>query len=298
MSRRFNRKRIETLIEVLAPERLTRIVDVGANPVNASPYRKLLAAGLCDVWGFEPDARSFSGLAQTEHETYLNHAAGDGRRGTLHLTKGPALTSLFEPDPAVVDLFQRFGDVLAVERKIEVETKALDQMAELPNFDLLKIDVQGAEVMVYEGARAHLDRAVAVIAEVGFIPIYKGQPLLDAQMALLRDRGMDLHKFMFAKPVALRGGLAAKLDQRKHANQLLDGDAVFLRSLRSPLDLDDEQIKHMAILADAVFESYDVAVRCLDLLIDRGVVVRRAAKGYVGQLPDLAGAERTPSVAG
>ncbi|MHA7886655.1 FkbM family methyltransferase [Roseicyclus sp.] len=292
MSRRFDRKRIETLVGVLSPARLTRIVDVGANPVNASPYRKLLAAGLCDLWGFEPDARSFAELTQTAHETYLNHAVGDGSRGTLHLTRGPALTSLFRPDPAAVALFQRFGDVLEVERELEVETRALDAMEELPEFDLLKIDVQGAEVMVYEGARGHLDRAVAVISEVGFVPLYEGQPLLDAQMVALRARGMDLHKFMFAKPVALRGGLAGKLDQRAHANQLLDGDAVFLRSLRSPEAMTDEQLKHMAILADAVFESHDVAVRCLDLLIARGVVDRRAAKAYVGQVPDLAGAAK------
>ena len=43
MGRLFHRARAETLIDLLAPERRTRVVEVGANPINANPYGDLLA---------------------------------------------------------------------------------------------------------------------------------------------------------------------------------------------------------------------------------------------------------------
>ncbi len=43
------------LAELIKPERLTAVVDVGANPIDGvPPYRPLLAKGLCTVVGFEP----------------------------------------------------------------------------------------------------------------------------------------------------------------------------------------------------------------------------------------------------
>ena len=93
---------------------------------------------------------------------------------------------------------------------------------------------------------------------------------------------------MFLKGFSLRGGLATRLEKTEHSNQLLDGDAIFLRSLRSETALSDEQLKHMAILCDAVIESFDVAVRCLDLLLARGAVDRDAVQDYIDRLPHVA----------
>ena len=40
---------------LLSPQRLTDVVDVGANPIDDEPpYTPMLAAGLCHVTGFEP----------------------------------------------------------------------------------------------------------------------------------------------------------------------------------------------------------------------------------------------------
>ena len=79
-----------------------------------------------------------------------------------------------------------------------------------------------------------------------------------------------MHKFLHLKGLSLRGGLNTGLHKRRHRNQLIDGDAAFIRDLTDPEDVPDETLKHLAILADAVLESFDLAVRCLDLLIARG----------------------------
>lgn len=78
----FSRTRVETLIDVLQPSRLTRVVDIGANPINDNPYKNLLDMGGCEVWGFEPQEPAFNELMRTkrENEHYLPYAIGDGTR--------------------------------------------------------------------------------------------------------------------------------------------------------------------------------------------------------------------------
>lgn len=288
MGKYFDRDRLDALVALLAPERRTRVVEVGANPINDNPYAGLLAAGHCEVWGFEPEPRAFARLAQTETETYLPYAIGQGGPATLHVTKAASLSSLLRPSAETASFFQRFASPGAVIEEIAVETHRLDDLSDVPAFDLMKIDVQGGELQVFEGAEAKLSSALAVITEVAFVPLYEDQPLIDDQMRVLRGLGFDLHKFTFLKGFSLRGGLATGLEKSAHANQLLDGDAVFLRSLRQPDLLDDEALKHMAILCDSVIESFDVVARCLDLLIARDAIDPVMAATYVAWLPKQA----------
>ncbi|WP_102107157.1 FkbM family methyltransferase [Oceaniglobus roseus] len=286
MGRLFDRERAEALIALLAPARRTRVVEVGANPINDNPYGDLMEMGACEVWGFEPEERAFARLTQGEGRTYLPVAVGDGSEAVFNVCRSISLSSLLKPDPATAAFFQRLASPTRVEKEVPVKTVRLDDLDEIPGFDLLKIDVQGAELQVYSGAAGKLAGCAAVITEVGFVPLYVDQPLLDAQMGFLRPLGFDLHKFLFLKAFSLRGGMNTQLNKKGHANQLLDGDAVFLRSLRAPDRIGDEGLKHLAILADTVIESFDVAVRCLDLLVARGAVEQAAARAYVDRLPD------------
>lgn len=283
----FDAARLRALVALLAPARRTRVVEVGANPINENPYGNLRDEKLCDVWGFEPDPTAFARLSQSDHETYLPHAVGDGKRRTLNIRRMPSLTSLLDGAPDTYAYLQRMSKPMSVTEQIAFDTVRLDDLATPDDFDLLKIDVQGGEMLVFEGAAKRLDAVCAVITEVGFLPIYKDQPLLDHQMAALRGHGLMLHKFDFLKGLSLRGGLATLLRKRGHRNQLIDGDAVFIRDLIAHDKVPDEKLKHLAILADGVLESFDLAARCLDLLIARGAIDATAANSYVMTLPDL-----------
>jgi len=51
----------DPITELLRPERLTAVLDIGANPIDGEPpYKGMLAAGLCTVTGFEPQAEAAS----------------------------------------------------------------------------------------------------------------------------------------------------------------------------------------------------------------------------------------------
>jgi len=71
---------MDPLNEILRPARLTSIVDIGANPIDGDPpYRAMLAAGLCEVTGFEPQESAFQKLEgkRGPRERYLRHALAD-----------------------------------------------------------------------------------------------------------------------------------------------------------------------------------------------------------------------------
>ena len=106
------------------------------------------------------------------------------------------MTSLFEPDPSALSLFellQPFGEVL---RRTPLQTHRLDDIVEIQHVDFLKIDVQGAELAVFEGDRAKLTETVEIQTEVSFVPLYEGQPCIGDIDLELRGQGFLPHCFV------------------------------------------------------------------------------------------------------
>ena len=102
---------MNALLELLKPERLTAIVDIGANPIDGDPpYKKMLEAGLCHVTGFEPQRQALDELLRNKgsHEHYLPYAVGDGKPHTLNICKASGMTSLLEPDKNILELFHHY----------------------------------------------------------------------------------------------------------------------------------------------------------------------------------------------
>jgi len=171
----------QILAQILAPARPTAIVDVGANPIDGDPpYKAMLAAGLCDVVGFEPQADALAKLEKMAgpRERYLPYVLGDGTAQTLNVCNLGGMTSLLVPDPAHLALFNLFPTWGTVKEQIPVTTRRLDDIAEVAEMDFLKMDVQGAERDVLAHGRGKLKAAVAVQMEVSFISLYQGQPTL------------------------------------------------------------------------------------------------------------------------
>lgn len=274
------------LLKEIPTPRLTTIVDVGANPVHVPPYASLRDKGACRVIGFEPGAAAFAALKKTErpNETYLPYAIGDGQTHDLLLYRLPEMTSLFAP---YLPSYTAIGweSASAVTGKASMPTKALDDMADLPPFDLLKIDIQGAELLALQGAQRSLAQAVAVVVELRYMRLYLDEPMLGEIDRELRRQGFGLHKFLFNKSRMLRHSQETRVRRRKMLDQLIDGDAVYLRALAEPQALSQDQIRHMALLGCAVFHSHSLVLYCLDLLVARGAAAPDLPARYVDALP-------------
>lgn len=287
MSTAFDPDRARALIDMLAPERLTRVVDIGANPLDEVPYKGLLSIGGCDVWGFEPQQDAYDKLMASKgpHEHYLCAAVGDGKSAELKVCADSGFTSLLEPNKALAAATGQFGNRIEVTDRIKVQTTRLDDVTDLPQFDLLKIDIQGGERMVFENGPRALSKALAVITEVAALPIYEGQPLLHDQLAELSKRGFYLHKFLFLKTIGFRNADTQRLRRRRYQSQLSDGDAVVVRGLIERSSLSVEALKHLASLADAVLLTQDLTVTAMADLVARGALKQDRIDAYIDRLP-------------
>lgn len=285
---RDSRQRWQFLAQVMKCERLPAIVDVGANPLDQPVYRPLLDAGLCAVHGFEPQKEAFHKLQDSKGrgETYHNVAVGDGRTHPLHIYRQSGLTSIFPLDDKTTRYLGRNPRRGQLVEKTNIKTVTLDSMEEITHIDLLKIDVQGAETMIFNHGKEKLMKSVAVITELRFFPMYEGEPLLDAQIAALSALGLRFHKFLFVKDQQIANSQSARLKGKLAGSQALDGDAVFVRDLRTASQVSVEQVKMLALLADSVFQSYDLTLHCLDMLAERGELAAHVAKDYIAMLPE------------
>lgn len=266
--------------ELLAPQRLTEVVDVGANPVDGKPpYASMLAAGLCRVTGFEPQAAALRELqaAQGPNERYLPHAVGDGGAHTLHVCRASGLTSLFEPDAEKLALFEFLQPRAEVVERLPLQTRRLDDVAEIERLDFLKIDIQGGELAVFRAGRAKLSQATVVQTEVSFVPLYRGQPSVGDIDLELRGQGFMVHTFDAVKawPIA-----PFEVDPGKAIGQLLEADVVYVRDLSRPDAIESEQLKHLALVVHHCYRSFDLAMRCVMLLEQRGVLATGAQQRY------------------
>lgn len=244
--------------------RLTSIVDVGAAPIDsAPPYKAMLAAGLCSLTGFEPNPEMLSQLRAKAgpHEQYWPDVIGDGLAANMHQCVQPGMNSLLRPDPercAVWRGLAEAGEVMTVKGTI---TRRLDDA--VPHMDMLKIDVQGAEMIVFDGATKLLDGAVAVQVEVAWNPLYMAQPAWGEIDCDLRMRGFTLFRVVHGNGTKIMPGPFPEDD-------LVDCDAVYVRDFAKMDRMTEPQVGHLAMIAHYCYSARNLTWRCLAELQKRG----------------------------
>ena len=275
------------LTEILAPARLTGIVDVGANPIDGDPpYKAMLAAGLCQLVGFEPQPGALARLNQTKgvHELYLPDAVADGTERTLHVCELEGMTSLLVPDPSHLALFNLFPIWGKVKERIAVTTRKLDDIAEITQMDFLKMDVQGVEGEVLAHGRNKLRDTVVIQTEVSFVPLYKGQPCFGEMDLALRELGFLPHSVTGTKIWPLSPMVVGN-EPNRGIRQLLETDMVYVRDFSKPENMSAEQWKHLALIAHHCYGSYDLVLKAIVTLMELGAVPADASKRYLASLP-------------
>ncbi len=272
--------------DLVCCSRLTAVVDIGANPVDGDPpYKEMLESGLCTVTGFEPQPDA---LAELHHrkgpfETYLPNAVGDGETRCLMVTRATGMTSLLRPDARRLALFNGFTQYGAVIDEVEVSTDRLDDIDEVGEFDLLKIDIQGSELMTFQNGRRKLADAVAVQTEVSFVPLYEHQPVFGQVDLELRSQGFLPHSI----PEVKRWPIAPTVfdgDFRIGQNQLVEADIVYVRDIAYPERLTDEQLSQLAMIAFHVYGSIDLALFCVLQLSLRGRTSADAGERFLDRV--------------
>lgn len=246
------------------------VVDIGASPIDAEPpYKPLLDAGAIKLVGFEPNAHALASLNahKTHAETYLPYAIGDGENHTYHVCAAPGMNSLFKPNAEFLNYLHGFPDWGAVTSTRQIRTHRLDDIAEVGDIDMLKIDVQGAELMIFRHGVNKISDAVVIHTEVEFMPMYEGQPLFGDVDAFLRGMGFVLHKF---SPLTTRAIAPLRANGNPYVGfgQLVWADAVYIKDFTKFSLLSAEKLRRLAVILYAAYHSYDVAI-CALLAADK-----------------------------
>lgn len=218
-------------------------VDVGARGGMQSHWRPF--AGLMRIDLFEPDAVACKVQAEQApaNESWFPVALG-GETGTgrLHVLAKPSGSSLYPPNH---ELMLRFGPpsygtlAKVIEVPLLTFSDFIDQHRRpLPN--LVKLDVQGAELAIFKGTRLeHWTDILAIQTEIEFAELYQGQPLFGDVDAYLKAQGFVLFDILPARSYRFEGEKSHAL-LRRHLNilknrrdiscRLIAGDAFYLRA--------------------------------------------------------------------
>lgn len=189
-----------SLYDVFPENNLLEIVDVGALPLDGTetPYQGLLTSGRARLTAFEPDAAGLTklGAALGAPHRYLPYFIGDGAPATFYETDYPMTGSLYPPNDAALALYPDVQRFMQRRAHHAVPTQRLDDIADIARIDFLKMDVQGGELSVLQGAQRLLTDTLVVQAEVEFVPLYQGQPLFTDVDGFLRAAGFQFHTFL------------------------------------------------------------------------------------------------------
>lgn len=251
---------------------MVNILDVGAMSLGqgTEPYAPLVNANRATVTGFEPDAAECEKLNQEagDNHTYHPHFIGNGGKATYYQTNHAMTGSLYKPNAALMGKFQNMLELSRLETTYEVETLRLDDIEDMADIDLIKIDVQGAELDVFKGAGRVLADTVMIIAEVEFVALYEDQPMFADVDGFLRGAGFQFHTFLgfggrCFKPVLINN------NPNQGMRQLLWSDAVYVRDFMNLEPVSGDKLFRLSALLHDMLNSLDLCQYVLNEIDQR-----------------------------
>ncbi|HIJ53294.1 MAG TPA: FkbM family methyltransferase [Planctomycetes bacterium] len=198
---------------------VTGIIDAGASDGRISKrlLRKFPAA---HIYAFEPNPFYTETLQQYAkkdsrfHPQFLALSDHEGN-AALYVTESPGSTSLFTPANRLKEISPQGASVKSLEK---VKLVTIDEWAKRndnPDIQLMKFDIQAAELRALRGAVQVLkSSALVVYTEICFNPIYKEGAIYSEIDLFFREYGFALYDIF--KPKYGPNGL------------ILWGNAIFL----------------------------------------------------------------------
>ncbi|NQU33321.1 MAG: FkbM family methyltransferase [Bacteroidetes bacterium] len=183
------------------------IVDAGAYIGDVTLiYNKLFPN--CEIFSFEPFYNSFLKLQQNtslfKNITVINKGLADQVKfSKFQSNRWPDTNSIFKSAPDADAIWASKGGTkgkLDTIETIEVEITTVDDFVQthaIDKIDILKMDVQGAEYLILNGATKSLNSGIIklIYLEIITLPSYEGQIYFDETVRLIRSFGFELFNF-------------------------------------------------------------------------------------------------------
>lgn len=176
------------------------VFDVGANVGQYHDFLRDKVGFTGTIVSFEPVSRNVAILQQRSAEDpnweIVGHALGSSRSSLpIHVMKSDQFSSFLTPDNSSVPDFDGLNEPEHVET---VAVYPLDEVFPVLQQRLgfrrpyLKLDTQGFDLEVVQGASATLRHVIAMQTEASIINIYEGMPGYMDTIRFLNERGFDI----------------------------------------------------------------------------------------------------------
>lgn len=282
------------------------LVDVGARH-GLRDYWKCAKKHL-QMIGFEPDERSFENLVQTASAKYLNIGLYNEKTSLdLYLTRKEGCTSILKPNRTFLDRFPN-GESYDILKTIKIKADTLDNQLQenlVNDADFIKMDTQGSELFILEGATESLENVFGLEIEVEFVQVYKDVPLFADVDSFIRKLGFQI--FDLGQPYYTRSEFGITYRQQK--GHLRAADALYLRTPESFDEIlkrihDNELRKSKVLRALSIcflYGYYDYALEIFNLaesLFDNDEAkliiekMKANVSGWARKIPDFRGRAR------
>ena len=277
------------------------VVDVGARGGFARHWS--IFADQINCIGFEPDAE--------ECELINNSPSAIKRRVypvALHKTKGifpfyitklPNSSGFYAPDESVVKRFP-ISEPLTVEAVKELNTVDFDSFAREMNIeyvDFVKLDTEGSELDILEGAIKTLRKSVLGIScEALFSPWHRGQRVFADLDSFLRSQGFELYdmpiyKFARKSLPDFRNAITPTTAGANYG-QVIFSDVLYFRDpikeIESGILLEDAWDEHKILKLVSMYEIFhlpDCAIELLQYAQKKGLIA--SSEKQTGHFCDL-----------
>ncbi|MDJ0811315.1 MAG: FkbM family methyltransferase [Desulfobacterales bacterium] len=245
------------------------LVDVGAS------------GGMMPMWqphsqhikliGFEPDTRAFEALKQKQNAltVYFNTALHrQSGQIPFYLTRKQQNSSSFVPNHELLSRFPNPARFDVVDQ-IRIDCHGLDEFLraeKITDVDFIKLDTQGAELPILEGASDILqDSLFGMEIEVQFAPLYKDCPLFPQIDQFVGKLGYDL---IDMRLVSWKRNVGAEFGNSK--GQIVFADTLYFRKIENFKAMigkcDHEMARSKLLRAISVCLIYGFADYALELL--------------------------------
>ena len=194
------------------------VIDVGANIGQfAIDVRKLYHDA--DIYSFEPLPEPYSELlvntkSFSKFNPY-NFALGDYEGTTeMYSNEFSQSSSMLEMADSHKQAFPHTKNACSITVNIQTLDATVSEL-QLDADILLKIDVQGSEKQVLDGAKDTLNKVKIIIIETSYISLYKDQSLFG-----------DIHNYLAELGFRFHGNLGQLLHPTD--GSILQGDSIFI----------------------------------------------------------------------
>lgn len=267
-----------------------KVVDIGAR--GDIPPHWLPLDGEADFLCFDADPEACTRLKEVvdsrgngnRYKIFPMALAKNNGSRILYLTNTRSGSSIYDPGTALIREYINADYLDPIEQKTLETKNAREVFHDIDELDLdmLKLDIQGAELEVLESmGREILSSVVAVELEANMLDRQNGSPTFADIHAFMSSQGFDLFDMRPNRVHSVHhGSRKSSIEKRFKVHlrspsisaRLWQSDFVYFRPAKSIIESGMKRKLNSLIIAFCVYGFYPEALNVADLMLSRSLI--------------------------